>query len=303
MKGVHFIILITGLLISACNQKPQQSIVILAEVGDENLTLSEAKSNIPETIFEADSMAAYKQYRDDWIRRQLVLQEAERLNFLQRPGVQKKLQRMQEEFVIQEVQEYIIGELEGETTVSEQEARNYYQQNKDRFTLNERYVRYRHVVAQSNQDAENAKRDLMRGNSWESVASEYSKSPDLKIRESERFWPISIAGGDIAMLNRYLNIIGPSEISPTYRTGNEYHFVQLLEERPEGDHPDLDWLIQQINEWLILEKRKRAFNTYVKNLYLQSQANDEIKIFNFSDDNSIAEPDTVSMNQLNNENQ
>jgi hypothetical protein len=302
MKGFQFTILISFLLISACSQKPQQSSEVLAEVGNESLTYTAARANIPVNIYEADSLLAFKKYRDDWIRKQLVLQEAERLNFLQRPGIQRELKRMQEEFILQKVQEYIMGELDAETTVSEQEARNYYQQNKDRFTLNERYVRYRHLVAESNRDAENAKVALMRGESWESVAREYSKYPELKIRESERFWPISIAGGEIQMLNRYLTIIGPSEISPTYRTGNEYHFVQLLEERPEGDHPDLDWLIQQINEWLTLEKRKRAFNTYVKNLYLQSQANNEITIYNLPGENGTAASDTVTLNQISNEN-
>lgn len=103
------------------------------------------------------------------------------------------------------------------------------------------------------------------------------------------------------MLNRYLRVIGPSEISPIYRSGNEYHFVQLIEERPEGDHPDLDWLIEQIREWLTLEKRKRAFNTYVKNLYLQAQANNEIKIYNNIDESTSAFADTVSLRQITNE--
>ncbi len=294
------LLLFSVLLLSACNQKPEEISVVLAEVGAKSLTKKEAKAEIPMHIFEADSNTAYINYRDTWIRRQLILQEADRLNFNRRADVQKKLQHMKEEFTLQAVQDYIISEFDGDIKVSEQEARNYYQQNKDKFTLDERYVRYRHLVAKSHQAATNAKRDLMRGISWEDVAKKYSKYPELKIRESERYWPISMAGGDIALLNRYLKIIGPSEISPIYHTGNEYHFVQLLDERPKGDHPDLDWLIGQIEDWLTLEKRKRAFNTYVKNLYLQGQANNEIKIFNVTNETNTAVSDTVSLNQLNN---
>ncbi|WP_428236881.1 peptidyl-prolyl cis-trans isomerase [Gracilimonas sp.] len=302
MVNIRCIILFTSflLLVSACKQDTGSEPVVLAEVGTQQLTKEAAKAEIPSHIFESDSISAYLNYRDEWVRRQVILQEAERLNFTQRKGVQEKLQRIREEYILQAVQDYIITEFEGDTDVSEQEARNYYQQNKDKFTLDERYVRYRHLIARSNSDAERAKRDLMRGIEWETVAQEYSKYPDLKIRESERFWPISIAGGDISMLNRYLNIIGPSEISPTYRSGNEYHFVQLLDERPQGDHPDLDWLIGQIEEWLTLEKRKRAFNTYVKNLYLQGQANNEIKIHNvINETNTAVDDSTVSLNQIN----
>lgn len=297
MKFQYIFLLVMPLLFTACKKDHGKAPVILAEVGPEILTKEEAKSEIPVNVFEADSASAYLKYRDEWIRRQVILQEANRLNFTNRKGVQEKLQRVREEYILQAVQDYIITEFEDDLEVSEQEARNYYQQNKDKFTLDERYVRYRHLIAESNQAAENAKRDLMRGIPWETVAQEYSKYADLKIRESERFWPISISGGDISMLNRYLKVIGPSEISPTYRSGNEYHFVQLLDERPQGDHPDLDWLIGQIKEWLTLEKRKRAFNTYVKNLYLQGQANNEIKIYNvINEETNTTVADTVSLN-------
>lgn len=295
------LLLITVLLVSACKKETGNTPVILAEVGPKSLTKEEAKAEIPLHIFEADSNAAFQNYRDEWIRRQVILQEANRLNFTSRRDIQKKMQRMREEFILQSVQDYIISEFDADIEVSEQEARNYYQQNKDKFTLDERYVRYRHMVARSNRDAANARRELMQAVPWEEVAKKYSKYPELKIRESERYWPISMAGGDIAMLNRYLKIIGPSEISPVYHTGNEYHFVQLLDERPKGDHPDLDWLIGQIEDWLTLEKRKRAFNTYVKNLYLQGQANNEIKIYNVTNETNIAVSDTVSLNKSNNE--
>lgn len=290
-----------SVVLASCKTDSGDPEEILAQVGSEVLTKEHARSEIPPHIFQNDSSTAYIKFRDDWIKRQIILQEAERLNFSNRQDVQRKLHRLREEFIVQSVQDYIISEFEGGMEVSDQDARNYYQQNKDKFTLEERYVRYRHLVAKSNSDAESAKRELMQAVDWETVAERYSKYPDLKIRESERFWPISIAGSDISMLNRYLRIIGPSEISPTYRSGNEYHFVQLLEERPAGDHPDLDWLIEQIKEWLTLERRKRAFNTYVKNLYLQAQANNEIKIYTVTNESNPVSPDTLTLNQTTNE--
>ncbi|MDR9415607.1 MAG: peptidylprolyl isomerase [Gracilimonas sp.] len=295
------VLLFLTLLISRCSASVNDSDEILAEVGNNTLTKKFAKSQIPTHIFQQDSLQAYQNYRDDWIRRQIILEEASRLNFMDQPGVQEKIQRLREEFILQSVQDYIINEFEGDIEVSEQEARSYYQQNKDKFTLEEQYVQYRHVITESNVAAESAKEELMRGIEWEVVARRYSKYPELKIRESEKYWPISIAGGDIATLNRYLRIIGPSEISPTFRSGNEFHFVQLTDERPEGDHPELTWLIDQIREWLILEKRKRAFNTYVKNLYLQAQANNEIKLYNLDNEGNTSETDTVSLNQITNE--
>lgn len=290
------LLIIVLVMTQACQTNSSSETVILAEVGNMVLTKSEAESFIPKNALQADSSLALEKYIDDWVRKQVILQEANRLNFANRRDVRARLKRVQDEFMLQAVQDYIISEFEDDMSVSELEARNYYQQNKKKFTLEEQYVQYRHVVTETMADAQNAKRELMRGTDWETVAKRYSKYADLKIRESQKFWPISISGGDVNMLNRYLRVIGPSEISPIYRSGNEYHFVQLIEERPEGDHPNLDWLIEQIREWLTLEKRKRAFNTYVKNLYLQAQANNEIKIYNQSEESSSAFADTVSLN-------
>lgn len=297
MKNITVLLTVLAFTISCSNNKSNDSRV-LARVGNESLTISDARINIPQQVFAADSLKAYEQYTDSWIRRQVILQEADRLNFQNRPEVRRELERVKEEYVLQFVQDYIVGEYEEDIQVSTEEARNYYQENKETFTLPERHVRYRHLIARNLSDASNARQELMKAIAWEEVAKKYSLYPELKIRESERFWPISMAGGDINMLNRYLKVIGPSEISPIHQSGNEYHFVQLLDEKAEGDHPDLDWLIGQIKEWLTLEKRKRLFNTYVKNLYLQGQANNEIVTYDVLGRNAdttiaITEQDTL----------
>ncbi|MTI86685.1 MAG: hypothetical protein FH748_01815 [Balneolaceae bacterium] len=289
------------LVVAGCNRSPMNQDHQLAQVGNSVLYKAEAKANIPSHIFEADSISAYHNYRDDWIRREIVLQEAERINFTNQQNVQAQLKRIQDEYILQAVQDYIIAQHDNDITITDEEARSYYQQNKDKFTLNERYVRYRHLSAGSRSDAQNARQELLAGIPWPEVAQKYGINPELNIQESERFWPISVAGGEIEQLSIYLNIIGISEISPIHREGNNYHFVQLMEERPKGAHPELDWLIEEIKQWLLLEKRKRAFNSYVKNLYLQGQANNEIKIFNVLNGNTKSVSDSILSNTISNE--
>ncbi len=262
-----------------CTRKSTIKEPALARVGSTVLTKAEAKEAIPAHIFNTDSTQAFQKYRDEWIEQQIILQDAYRLRIHRQSEVQSRLKKIENDFIAKVAQDFILGELEPELKVSDDEARAYYQENKDSFVLEERYVRYRHVIASSLTNAQNARNDLLRGVDWEIVANDYTVNPEVAIRESERFWPESIAGGDVNVLNRYLKVIGFSEISVIERVGTEYHFVQLLEERAKGEHPDLEWLIDQIKEWLILEKRRRAFNTYVKNLYLQAQANNEIETF------------------------
>ncbi len=267
------------LLLANCTRKSTIKKPTLARVGSSILTFSEAKEAIPDIIFLEDSVKAFNNYRDEWIEQQIILQDAYRLRVHRQPEVLNRLNKIETDFIVKVAQDYILGELNLELQVSNEEARAYYQENKDSFVLEERYLRYRHLIASSITDAQTARNDLLRGIEWETVANDFSVNPEVAIRESQRFWPESIAGGDVNIINRYLQVIGFSEISVIERVGNQYHFVQLLDERAKGDHPDLEWLIDQIKEWLILEKRRRVFNTYVKNLYLQAQANNEIETF------------------------
>lgn len=280
MGNQFLLLIILGMfLIQGCTRKSKITEPALAKVGSAVLTKAEAKKAIPVSIFERDSILAYTQYRDEWIERQILLQEAYRLHINRQSDVVSRIEKIKEDFIAKAAQEYIISELSSDLVITDEEARAYYQENKDSFVLEERYIRYRHLRARTLRDAQDAREDLLKGIDWEVVARNFDINPERALNESQRFWPESVAGGDIPVLNRYLSVIGLSEISVIEKVGDEYHFVQLMEERAKGEHPDLDWLIDQIKDWLILEKRRIAFNTYLKNLYLQAQANNEIQTY------------------------
>ncbi|XWN38340.1 MAG: hypothetical protein ROO71_05235 [Balneola sp.] len=281
---------------SACESSRSLDDKILADVNGIILTTKEAKANISDADFMSDSISAYSNYVDSWIQKQLILQETQRLKLLESPDVYKKVERAKQEMLLISFQEAVLNSLENEIQVSDEEARNYYQKNKDKFLLDERYIRYRHLIASNLSDAENAKRDLMRGYTWERVASQYSLQSEMVIKNALRFWPESSALKEFDTLNRYLRLIGISEISIIENIDDKYHFVQLMEEKATGEHPDLEWLLEQIKDWLILEKKRIAYNTYVKNLYLAAEANNEIRTYNVLPNNTNKETTSDTLN-------
>ena len=282
----HSIPIILLLVLSGtCTRKSDLTEPALARVGSAVLTVSEARNSIPGQVFKQDSIGAFIKFRDDWIEQQIILQDAYRLRLHRQAKVINQLDRIKEDYLTKIAKDYILAEMSGKLVVTDDEARAYYQNNKDSFLLEERYVKYRHLISSSLINAQRARRDLLRGIEWKEVVDQFSVNPELALRESERFWPESLAVADVSILNRYLKVIGILEISIIEKVGEQYHFVQLLEKRAKGDHPDLEWLIGQIKEWLLLEKKRRQFNTYVKNLYLQAQVNNEIETFNVLSNN------------------
>lgn len=275
-------------LFSSCMTITEQdSSPVIATVGSDQLTVESALSQIPEIALRQDTLGAIRQFKNQWINDKITENEARRLRLQNDEAYQEKMARMEQQLLNEILNQYILAENEDELTVSTDEAQNYFQEHRDNFILDERYVRFRHITTNTRTQIDNARRDLMRGTDWESVLESYSVNPELQLRQSTQYLPISMALSDIPMLNRYLTVIGISEISPVYNTNGQYHFVQLREIRNEGEHPDFDWLIPQIQQWLRLEKSKRITNAFKRNLYLQAESNDEIQQLEGDEMNTI----------------
>lgn len=264
--------------ISACeNLQSGEKSKVIASVESSELTLDDAIRNIPKFYLEQDSVNALIQYQDQWIQNQLISDHARSIGIHETEDYQKKLQQLEKDLLETMLREVIVSENKNEILVSEEEAQQYYQSNREQFLMNERFVRVRHLTTRTRTDAENANRDLINGVEWVEIVDNYSINPDYQKEFSDQFWPESMVFEEYPQLREYLSYIGISERSPiAYENGN-YHLLQLMAEKTEGEYPDLEWLMPQIKKWLSVEKSRRLVNGYLRNLYLQAESNNEIE--------------------------
>lgn len=286
-KRLTFLLMASLLGLAACGTPSGEGDTrSLARVGGESLTLQEAREALPAHLLSSDSLRALTSYRDEWVRSRLMSREAERLGLTRSPELQRRLERARREVLTEALRSQIMRQYGDDDQVSDEEARNYFQAHRDQFVLQERYVRFRHLETETIEEARSARQQLMQGVSWPEVARRFSLNPEQAVGESEQFWPVSMAAADQPVLQRYLDeVIGVTEISPIRRLGSTYHFVQLMESREAGEQPDLDWLMTQIKDWLRMEKRRRHLSSYVKNLYLKAESNNEVETFDVLDTN------------------
>jgi len=256
---------------------------VLARVNNETLTLSTALEVIPEILLRQDTLAAIKDYQSSWVEERLLLMEASRIGLDSDPEIARRLERLRNRLILDALNKVLLVRHEDELRVSREEAGSYFQENRDQFILDERYIRFRHLTTRSRTEADQARRALLGGEPWPDIARRFSIDPERQIAQSERFFPISFAVPDNPVIQRYLGIIGRTEISEIVSHGGQFHFVQLLEEMPEGSNPELDWLVEQIEDWLYLEKSQRLITSFKRNLYLQAEANNEIEIADVTD--------------------
>lgn len=278
---IFLFISVSAAVAISCEQSyigTQQEESNLARVGNQYLTLQEAKKHIPAFVYKEDSIQALQQFREQWVQRQLMHKQAEELGIMEEESIQQKIQRAKEEVIQEALRSYIIKN-EIDTIVTEQEALSYFEQNKSHFILDEAYVQFRHLRTPNVEDARAAKQALRDELPWKEVADSFSTNPEQAIRNAERHFPISMALNEIEVMNRYLRTINIGEISAIQREGGDYHFVQLTDKREQGEHPDPEWIMDKIKSWIVLNKRQRKFSSYLKNLYLKAESNNEIETY------------------------
>lgn len=266
------------LVLIGCNHgKPPANEKVIARVGNTFLTLEQAVRDIPPFVLEADSSAAIQQYRDEWILTTVVYQEALRNNLHRNSEVRERLEKSERQVLREAMRD--AAARSAPMQVSDLEVRDYYNQHRDHFVLQERYLRVRHVVTETLDQSRDAKNDLLRGIGWEAVVERYAVNKEETLRRADEFFPVSALFTDNPPMRDYIRVTGITEISPIRGFNGQYHFIQIMEDRPAGEHPELDWVFDQIRSWLEIEKRRRTIRIFEQNLILQAEANNEIEVF------------------------
>jgi hypothetical protein len=267
------------IFIYSCEQpKPPVDSVVLARVGNEFLTQEYALNRIAPFLISADSVGALNAFRDEWIRKRLMYLESKRLGLHLEASVTASLKRSEVDILSQELINRLLIVSPDLIAVNTSEIRDYYDRNRNQFVLQERYVRLRHLVSDNLESSRVAKEELLRGTPWEAVVDRYAINQQETLENAQRFFPVSSLFLDNPSMRQYLNVIGITEISPIRGHDGNFHFIQITDDKPKGEHPDIDWVFEQIKSWLELEKKRRFVRSYQQNLMIQAEANNEIEI-------------------------
>lgn len=276
---LNFFLFSLLLLVSACHKSDYVAEgTVIAQVGAEKLTYQEVDNSIPDFLVNSERVKAIVNKRDEWVKTQVLVQEALRKRLDFRPEIVERLKKLRDESLAQMLKEYWLRSSDS-IIVNREEAQAYYEKNKGQFLLNEDHVRYLHIQTADLNNSRDAKSAIMRGLPLNKVIEKYALDKTITFSKSKQFWPISIAAAEFDALNRYLQVIGISEISPIRLLDGRYHFVQLLERRNKGEHPDIEWVLDRIKDWLVLEKRRKLLSSLERELYLKANVSNEIKLY------------------------
>lgn len=129
------------LLLIACNEKKEAlKGKKLAQVGNQELFFTEVKSAMPDKMPPQDSTEFIERYIDNWVRRQLLYQKAEKEVKINEQELQKRLDEYRFALITYEFEKQYVAQKFSDT-ITAQEIKDFYEKNQQEFELRQNIVK------------------------------------------------------------------------------------------------------------------------------------------------------------------
>ena len=233
---------------------------VVAEIGKEKITLEEVDQTIKDVPQQYQAMALTRKdmLLDSMINQKLLYEEALKQNLGKDAGVKKQIEDATKEIVIKE---YLKKEIEQKVTVSDADAKTFYDGNKDKFKEPEK-IKISHILVDTEPEAKDILAKLKGGADFATLAKEKSKCPSKD------------KGGDLGLIGKGQTVpefekaafaLQPGQLSDVVKSQFGYHIIKVTEKQPEREL-SFDEVKDKLKQMLLSQKQKERFDSLVKEL-------------------------------------
>jgi EpsD family peptidyl-prolyl cis-trans isomerase len=260
MKKIVLLVFLAAVL-SACAQKPvEQKGPSLAKVGSSQITQADfnrelqALPDYAQRMFEGT--AGKEKLLDEIVNKEVLYQEAQKKGMDKNPDFVRKLEDFKKMTLISELLE---KEIMSTAKVSDQEAREYYEKNKQDFAPVDQ-IRLSHILVKTEEDADSVLQRLKKGEKFDAIARKESID-----KESAQ------KGGDLGYFSRGQKVpdfvrtaasLKVGEISSPAKSADGYHVV-VVTDKKMGQVIEFDRVKDIVIQKLSGKKQKEAFDKYL----------------------------------------
>lgn len=265
-KSTLFILLILILFLGlgGCKKKEQTQKPpkdVIARVNEGVLTKWDLEMDIPEAQRGFITLQQKRDYVRAWIENEILHQEAKRKRIDQDEAVKWRIDRAARSTIIEAFLEKELGD---RVKVSEDEAKQYYQKNKNAFRREEDEVRISHILVRNIAEAGLITVRLQEGESFELIAKDMS----LDEASQER-------GGDMGYVllsnlppdfYEAVTKLGIGGISAPIRTNYGFDIIMLTDRKEKGSIREYELVKDQVINSVIFTKKKRELGNLFEEL-------------------------------------
>lgn len=207
--------------------------------------------------------AQIQQFLRRWIADELLYREAVRRGFDQTATVQRRLEELSRQTVIQELLQAEIYDAPA-TAPTQDDIKRYYDQNRSSFVLAEDVVLVSFAVFQDRAKATDFRNAVLRGLSWsDAVRSPEHAGAIRGATDSMYFTESRLLPRELWRVATTIAVRTPSF---PVSTEDGYFVVNVWSVQRPGSAADLSYVRDEILNRLTVERRQRAYRSLVENL-------------------------------------
>jgi len=264
MKRTYLLLIfsIWLLSISGCRSSNQvKEGKTLVRVDGEELTEEGLKAELSLAYGDSIPSGAKAEYLNRWIDNQLLYEEAKKRDLEKLPEVQIRAKQAAKDVTVLSL---LNDQIAKNVQISEDEARKFYQQNKDFFKREQEEIRASHILFSSQAQADSASARLKKGEDFELLARELSLD-SLTRNTGGDIGYFSLSNTDPAVA-RVASDLQTGTVSSPFRTAMGYHILKITDRKPKGSIRDFEEVKTTLMSQLLQEKRNQAISSLLEEL-------------------------------------
>ena len=256
--------LLACVLLTAC-QQPQQPRTPVARIDNLTLTLEEVESRFDSS--QSISQAQVHEYIQRWLTQELLYQEAVRRGLDRTRDLEIRLTDIRRQLAINALLEQEVYTVKSRESVEEQ-LREYFNQNKQEFTLSQDVALISFILFQDRDAAIAFRTRVVRGTSWIAAKAELLADPQLtqgvlasidSAYHSERtLFPPELWRAVVTSVRQ--------EPSFPLRAPEGHYVIFVWKLTRKGDIADLPYVKKEIQSRLAIAERQQVMERLLENL-------------------------------------
>jgi peptidyl-prolyl cis-trans isomerase C len=253
---------------AACAKKGEQAGTnqagnspVLAVVNGQPITAEdyqeEAAALSPYAMKALEDPANKEKFLENLEDKRLIVQKAENMGLDKDPEMAAKLARLKDTLLLGE---FVKKEILDKANVTDQEVKAYFDQHKA--DLGE--VRISHILVATRPEAEDILKKLKAGESFASLAKQYSLDGKTKANGGDLGWVNWEQFGSASLKDAAFKL-KPGEISGIVQSQFGFHIMKVTDKKPASDS-DFAKIKDALKEQVAEKKKEDLFESYVKDL-------------------------------------
>ncbi len=270
MKRIHGHWVAAGLLcilaLTACSKDGGDKGPIVLKVNNTSFSVADLEREIQQEGRRAPgTMQQYlatkegqKQLLEGLVRRELLLQEAEKRKLGERPEIAEQVAQLRRDLMIRTL---LQDEVASKVKVEDKDVEEYFKSHPDEFSGDQ--VKVKHILVRSEAEANDVEDRLKKGEAFDKLARELSIDTASVPKGGELDY-FSYAQM-VPEFSKAAYGLKPGEVSEVVRSPFGFHVIKFVD-RKKGTPLKLDDVKEQLRRKLADERRGQRFQEWMKEL-------------------------------------